>query len=60
MRIFHRYAFYILAVLALVALAVWLVIWLYDTLSLKAEVAIGLTAAIALLVFILLELRKRR
>jgi hypothetical protein len=35
MRNFHRHAFYILAVLALVGLAAWLVMWLYEALSLK-------------------------
>jgi len=59
MRNFHRYAFYILAVLALMALSVWLVMWLYEALSLKAMVAIGVTAVIILLGCILLELRKR-
>lgn len=42
------------------ALAVLLVIWIYDALSLKGLVAIGLIVAIALLVFILRELRKSR
>lgn len=52
------FAFYVLAVFALIALALWLVMWIYETLSLKALVAIGLTTAIALLVFILRELRR--
>ena len=63
MRNFHRYAFYIiLAGLALTALtlAVWLVTWLYETLSLKALVAFGLVAAIVILVSILRELRRSR
>ena len=59
MRYFHRYAFYALAIAASAAFAVGLVTWLYEALSLKVMVAIGLTAAIVLLVFILLELRKR-
>jgi hypothetical protein len=59
MRNFHRYALYVLAGLALMALAAWLVTWLYEALSLKALVALGLTAAIVLLVFILRELRCR-
>lgn len=54
MRYFYRYGFY----LALGGLAIFLVVWVYEALSLKALVAIGLIAAIALLVFILRELRK--
>jgi hypothetical protein len=55
MKYVYRYAFYGLAV----GVSVGLAMWLYEALSLKAMVAIGLTAAIALLVLILLELRKR-
>ena len=56
MRYVYRYGFYLLCFLTLCGL----VIWIYETLSVKALVAIGLTAAIALLVFILRELRKSR
>jgi hypothetical protein len=59
MKYVYRYGFYLLAITAAVAASATAVWWLYDTLSLKAMVAIGLTAAIALLVFILRELRKR-
>jgi hypothetical protein len=54
MRYVYRYGLY----LALGGLAVFLVIWVYNMLSLKALVALGLIVAIALLVFILRELRK--
>jgi hypothetical protein len=43
-----------------IAFAVWLAMWTYGAMSLKAMVAFGLTAAIVLLVFILLELQRRR
>lgn len=56
MRYIYRYGLY----LALGALGVALVIWVYGALSLKALVAIGLAVAIALLVFILRELRGSR
>jgi len=56
MRFVYRYCLY----LALGALSVALVIWLYGALSLKGLVAIGLAVAIALLVFILRELRGSR
>ncbi len=54
MRYVYHYGFYVLCILLLGGLLVWL----YESLSLKALVAFGLTAAIALLVFILRELRK--
>jgi apolipoprotein N-acyltransferase len=60
MRYVHRYGFYLLCCLAMGWLAVFLVVWIYRALSLKGLVAIGLTAAIALLVFILRELRGSR
>lgn len=60
MRYLHRYAIYAFAFLVVGGLAVLLVMWIYDSLSLKALVAVGLTAAIALLVFILRELRRSR
>ena len=56
MRYIYRWGFYVI----FAASAVAMVIWIYETLSLKALVAIGLAAAIALLVFILRELRKSR
>jgi hypothetical protein len=59
MKYVFRYSFYFLMWPGLAAAVVWVAMWLYDALSLKAMVAIGLMAAIALLVFILRELRKR-
>jgi hypothetical protein len=55
-RYVYRYAFYLLGFIGLGAL----VMWIDEALSLKALVAIGLTIAIALLVFILRELRASR
>lgn len=59
-RFVYRYGLYVLLWLTLGALTVILGMWVYDSLSLKALVAIGLAAAIALLAFILRELRKSR
>jgi len=56
MRRVYPYVLYALGL----ALAVCLVMWVYSLLSLKALVALGLIAAIALLVFILRELRASR
>lgn len=56
LRFVYSYGIY----LVLCALAVFLMIWIYGALSLKALVAIGLTVSIALLVFILQELKRAR
>ena len=60
MRKFHVYAFYVLAAVVSIGLAAWFVVWLYDALSVKAMVALGLTIAVVLLFFILRELRRVR
>jgi hypothetical protein len=56
MRYVYRYGFYLVCLFGLGVL----VVWIYQALSLKALVAIGLIVAIALLVFILRELRESR
>ncbi len=60
MRRYSVYALSVVAGLAALCFLVWLVLWIYDALSLKALVAIGLIVAVALLVFILKELRRTR
>ncbi len=60
LRRFTVYVFYAVAVVAALCFAVWLVLWIYDDLSLKAMLAIGLIVAVALLLFILKELRRTR
>jgi hypothetical protein len=58
MRGFTVYALYAFAGVVLIGLAAWLVTSLYDALSLKALVALGLAVAVVMLFFILRELRR--
>jgi hypothetical protein len=60
MRHVYRYGFRALCWVGAGALAVFAAMWTYDALSLKALVAVGLTATVALLVLILRELRATR
>lgn len=60
MRKLTVYALYVFAAIVSIGLAVWLVVLLYDALSLKAMVAFGLAVALVLLFFILRELRRIR